>query len=179
MWWKAQPPLLALLTVPGAVLLRNGQEFGADDYVPDGGDNRVVPRPLQWGLLQDATGRWLYGLHQRLIALRQECPSLRGGNFYPNDYDERSGHFNDQGYGVDVDKGVAIYHRWSQDAGGAYERFIVVLNFSGSDQWVDVPFSVNGAWTDRLGGDVLQVQGYRASNVRVPSHWGRLFYNKG
>jgi hypothetical protein len=178
-WWKAQPPLLALLTVPGAVLLRNGQEFGADDYVPDGGDNRVVPRPLHWELLQDQTGQALYHLHQRLIALRQECPSLCGGNFYPSDYDERWGHFNDQGYGVDVDKGVAIYHRWSQDASGAYERFIVVLNFSGSDQWVDVPFSVNGPWTDRLSGDVLQVQGYRAANVRIPSHWGRLFYNKG
>ena len=54
-----------------------------------------------------------------------------------------------------------------------------MLNFSGSDQWADVPFSVNGAWTDRLNGDVLQVQNYRAPNLRIPSHWGRLFYNKG
>jgi pullulanase len=177
-WWKAQTPLLALLTVPGAVLLRNGQEFGEDDYVPDGGDNRVVPRPLHWELLQDGTGQWLYKLHQQLIALRKECPSLRSGNFYPGDYDERWGHFNDQGYGVDVDRGLVIYHRWWQEAGGAYERFIVVLNFSGSDQWADVPFSVNGAWTDRLNGDVLQVQNYRAPNLRIPSHWGRLFCNR-
>jgi 1,4-alpha-glucan branching enzyme len=179
LWWKAQPPLLALLTVPGAVLLRNGQEFGEDDFVPDSGDNRVVPRPLHWELLQDQTGQWLYKLHQQLVALRQECPSLRSGNFYPSDYDERWGHFNDQGYGVDVDKGVVIYHRWWQEASGVFERFIVVLNFSDNDQWVDVPFSVNGAWTDRLSGDVLQVQGYRAANVRIPSHWGKLLYNKG
>jgi glycosidase len=178
-WWKAQPALLALLTVPGAVLLRNGQEFGEDDYVPDGGDNRVVPRPLHWELLQDQTGQWLFKLHQQLIALRKECPSLSGGNFYPGDYDEQWGHFNDQGYGVDVDKGVVIYHRWWQAADGTFERFIVVLNFSDNDQWVDVPFSVKGAWTDRLSGDLLQVQGYRASNVRIPSHWGKLFYNKG
>jgi pullulanase len=178
-WWKAQPPLLALLTVPGAVLLRNGQELGEDDFEPDGGPDRVVPRPLHWELLQDQTGKWLYQLHQQLIALRKECPSLRSGNFYPGDYDERWGHFNDQGYGVDVDKGVVIYHRWWQEASGVFERFIVVLNFSGFDQWVDVPFSVNGPWTDRLSGDVLQVQGYRAPNLRIPSHWGKLFYNKG
>ena len=33
-WWKAQVPLIALLTTPGAVLIHNGQEFGDDHYLP-------------------------------------------------------------------------------------------------------------------------------------------------
>ena len=33
--------------------------------------------------------------------------------------------------------------------------------------------------TNRLTGDTVQVQGNRAPNVRVPSHWGKLSHNKG
>src|SRR5262249_26030329 len=112
LWWKVQPALLALLTSPGAVLLRNGPEFREDDFVPVGGDDRVKPRPLHWELLDDSIGQFLFGLHRKLIALRAECPSLRTGNFYPSFYDERWTHFNDAGYGVNVDKDVVIYHRW-------------------------------------------------------------------
>jgi 1,4-alpha-glucan branching enzyme len=178
-WWKVQPALIALLTCPGGVLLRNGQEFGEDAFVPDGGADRVKARPLHWDLLGDATGQSLFTLHQKLIALRKESPALRGGNFYPGVYDEQWTHFNDQGYGVDVDLDVAIYHRWAAAADGQVERFIVVVNFSGYDQYVDVPFSVNGTWSERLNGGDLQVSDFRVPNLLVTSHWGKVFYKKG
>ena len=178
-WWRTQPPVLALLTSPGAVLLRNGQEFGEDYYVPDSGDDREMPRPLNWDLQNDAIGKQLLALYKRLIALRKDSPSLRSGNFYPGSYDEQWTHFNDQGYGVDVDRGLGIYHRWGVAFDNQPERFILVLNFSAADQFVDVPFSVNGTWEDRLNGGTVNVQDFRLPNQQVTSHWGKVFYRKG
>src|SRR5207249_7383088 len=144
------PALIALRRWPGAVMLRNGQEFGEDYWMPDNDPGRVIPHPLRWNLLDDDAGRTLFWLHQRLLDVRRRCPSLRGGNFYPSNYDERWTGFNDQGYGVDVGRGVVIYHRWGDAADGKPERFMVAINFSGYDQYVDVPFPSNGGWEDRL-----------------------------
>ena len=178
-WWKVQPPLVALLTSPGAVLLRNGQEFGDDYYMPDSGPDRVIPRPLHWGYLNDYAGRRLFQLHKQLIALRKSSPALRSGNFYPGGYDVGLTHFNDQGYGVDVDKKVVIYYRWGTADDGQLERFIVVQNFSAYDQYVDLPFSENGRWEDRLNGGTVDVQGYRLNAHKIPSNWGKVFWMKG
>ena len=79
---------------------------------------------------------------------------------------------------MDVDKQVVIYHRWGPAAEGGLERFIVVLNFSGYDQYVDVPFSTNGAWQDLLNGGQVQVADYRLRNFRVSSNWGNVFCQK-
>ena len=178
-WWKVQPPLVALLTSPGTVLLRNGQEFGDDYYMPDSGPDRVIPRPLHWGYLNDYAGRRLFQLHKQLIALRKSSPALRSGNFYPGGYDVGLTHFNDQGYGVDVDKKVVIYYRWGTADDGQLERFIVVQNFSAYDQYVDLPFSENGRWEDRLNGGTVDVQGYRLNAHKIPSNWGKVFWMKG
>lgn len=178
-WWRAQPALIALFTAPGSILLRNGQEWGQDDFVPDGGDDRVKARPLRWAELNDSIGQRLFALHQRLIALRGECPALRSGNFYPGLYDGQWTHFNDQGYGVDVDRDLAVIHRWTDLPGGATERFIVVLNFSGFDQKLDVPFSVNGKWRERVEDWEVDVQNFRLAAHVVPSHWGRVFHKVG
>jgi pullulanase len=178
-WWKIQAPLIALLTSPGAVMLHNGQELGDDYFLPNDGDGRVTPRPVRWSLADDAIGTWLTALHTKLIRLRKEHPALRSSNFYPSGYDERQAHFNDQGYGVDVDKGLAIYHRWGDAADGQLERFIVVLNFSSDDQFVDVPFSTNGAWQELLDGRTVDVHGFRLPNQRINSNWGRIYCQKG
>lgn len=68
-----------------------------------------------------------------------------------------------------------VYHRWTQLSTGALERFIVVLNFSGFDQWVDIPFSVNGTWKDLLNGSTSTVSTYRLTNERITSNWGRIY----
>ena len=103
---------------------------------------------------------------------------MRSPNFYPRAYDPNATHFNEQGFGVDVDKDVVIYHRWGSDASGAQERFIVVLNFSAFEQVVDIPFSVNGLWEERLSGAKYAIRDFRLENHRVYPHWGYVFYKK-
>ncbi len=177
-WWKTQPPLLALLTSPGAVLIHNGQEFGENYFLPEQGSDRVQSRPLHWNMLRDETGGRLFQLYRNGIGLRKSCPSLRSANFYPRSYDELDIHFNAEGYGVNVDKDVVIYHRWGAADDGRLERFIIVLNFSDFDQFVDIPFSVNGDWEDRLNGDSINIRDFRLFNQRISSNWGRLYYRK-
>lgn len=58
---------------------------------------------------------------------------------------------------------------------------MVVLNFSDTQQLVNVPFPVQGRWTDRLAGFaggpdwVVDVAGSTAP-VPVGSHFGRVFH---
>jgi pullulanase len=177
-WWKMQAPLIALLTCPGAVMLHNGQEFGDDQWLPDGGSGRVQPRPLSWDLSTDDVGRWLRTLHGQLIQLRHDHPALQSPQFYPADYDERDVQFNAQGYGVHQGLGVVIYHRWGNGLDGHLERFIVVVNFSDADRWIDIPFSTNGTWVDVLNDESVQVQGWRLGGTKVPSNWGKVFWQR-
>src|SRR5262249_18783607 len=95
-WWRTQPLAMALLTSPGAVLIHNGQEFAEDRFVPESGDNRTIPRPLDWRLSEDSIGKFLRDLYARLIRIRKDHPSLRTSNFYPAFYTEAETHFNAQ-----------------------------------------------------------------------------------
>jgi len=178
-WWKAQVPLIALLTSPGAVLIHNGQEYGENYWLPASGSGRVIPRELNWKYLDDTTGQRLLALHQKLIQLRKSHPALRSHNFYPRHYDEKMTEFNEQGYGVDESKGIAIYHRWSTTEDGQLEYFIIVLNFSDYDQHVNVPLSTNGMWQDLLNGGEYLVEDYRLPHHMINSSWGKVFYYKG
>jgi 1,4-alpha-glucan branching enzyme len=175
-WWATQPAVIALFTCSGGVLVHNGEEFGEDYNLPDQGPGRVEPRPLRWEFAEDGIGRRLRGLYERLAHIRATHPALRGPNFYPRDYDERWERFNSAGYGVDAARGLAIYHRWGNNEAGQVERFIIALNFSASDQFVDVPFSLNGAWEDLLTGEAVEARDYLVRAHPVPSHWGRIFY---
>ena len=178
-WWKAQAPLIALLTTPGAVLIHNGQEYGDDYWLPGSGSGRVEPRPLNWEFLDDTSGQRLLALHQKLTQIRKAHPALRSHNFYPRHYDERMTGFNEYGYGVDESRDIAIYHRWGTSKDGHSERFIIVLNFSGYDQYVNVPFSTNGVWQDLLNEGEYFVEEYRLTHHLINSNWGKVFYRKG
>jgi pullulanase len=175
-WWATQPAAIALFTCSGAVLLRNGVELGDDQFLPSTDPGRVVPRPLRWSLADDGIGRRLRDLYRQLIGIRAAHPALRGPNFHPRRYDERWERFDRDGYGVDVARGLAVYHRWGDDGAGRLERFIVALNFSGSDHYLDLPFSVNGAWQDLLTGEVTHVQDWVLRDHPIPSHWGRVYW---
>jgi 1,4-alpha-glucan branching enzyme len=179
-WFKSQPYALALLTLPGAILIHNGQEFGDEYYIPESGPDRVSPRDLNWEKVNDSIGKSLLGLYKKLIQIRNDHPSLCSPNFYPSNYDEGQTRFNSAGYGVDVEKKVAIYHRWGNGLDGQLERFIVVLNFSAAAQFVDIPFPFNGEWTDLLNdGQTYAVTGFRLFNQKINSNWGRILYAKG
>jgi hypothetical protein len=107
--------------------------------------------------------------------MRADHPSLRTMNFYPWPYDAQARHFNDQGYGIDVDRRVVIFHRWAELGSGAVERVIVALNFSPVDQAVDVPFSVPGRWAELLDGADVDIPGFVARGIHLPSNWGRVY----
>jgi pullulanase len=176
-WYKTQPYVIALLTCPGTPMIQNGQEFGEDHWIPEndeGTGRRVLPRPLHWKFFNDRIGHTLFDLYRRLIAFRKNSPALRSPHFYPQSWEPWQTRFNPEGYGVDTEKQVAIYHRWGQDAHGALQRVIIVLNFSAMDQDVTVPFSDNGTWEDLLSGWKLEVQNYRHS-FNVGSNWGHVF----
>ncbi|MCU7923162.1 MAG: DUF3459 domain-containing protein [Candidatus Thiodiazotropha sp. (ex Dulcina madagascariensis)] len=177
-WWKAQVPMIALFTSPGAVLIHNGQEFGDDYWLPASGSGRVDPRPLHWERLDDGTGQRLLTLYRQLIRLRQTHPALRSHNFYPRQYDERMTAFNDQGHGVDESRDILIYHRWGAAENGELERFIIVLNASAYDHHVDVPLSTNGVWQDLLNGGEHFVDSYRLPHHLINSNWGKILYRR-
>lgn len=174
-WWRTQPYAIALFTCPGSPLIHNGQEFGEEYDMPEYGSGRVIPRPLRWDKSNDTIGQSLQSLYKKLIRIRREYPALRAANFYPESY---SPFFNEDGYGAHVGKDIVIYHRWGNSTDGKLERFIIVLNFSGYDQMVDVPFSVNGVWHDLLNDRSETVTGYRLHDYKIESHWGRIFYHK-
>jgi pullulanase len=160
-WWVVQPAMIALFTCAGAVFLHNGQEFGEEYAFPETGDGRVMARPLRWAKSEDAIGVAMYSLYRRLIALRKANPVLCGHNFYLYG-----------AYGSTV-----VYHRWGE-VEGVLMRYIIVLNFSGNDQGLNVPFSDNGQWEELLGGTVVNVGGYVLPYV-VGSHWGAIFRKVG
>src|SRR5204863_3107541 len=66
-------------------------------------------------------------LFAKLIAMRLAHPGLRSDNFYPNNWQSWQTQLDPQGYGVDVARGILIYHRWGNAPGQAPELFMVVL----------------------------------------------------
>ncbi len=184
-WYRVQPYLIALFTCPGAVMLHNGQEFGQSEEVVEDDSHeppsrrRIQPRSLRWDQSEDAIGRRLRDKYALLARIRREHRALRSSHFYPDAYDERWTHLSPDGYGLDIDKQVLIYHRWGAASDGDLERFIIVLNFSEQDQYADVPFPANGVWQDLLSGGQVEVANYRLASYRVPSNWGCLFWKKG
>ena len=171
-WYKTQPAAIALFTSPGLALIRNGQEFGEDYYLPNSGSGRVVPRPLRWNQMGpdsgDFIGSRLFEIYQKLIRIRKEYPALRSTNFFPFEN-------HPDGYGADLDKDVVIFHRYAEREDGSLERLIVVINYSDFDQEVTVPFSTNGIWTDVLNDGFAQVSDFRLYNQVIPSNWGRIY----
>ncbi|MEM9721949.1 MAG: alpha-amylase family glycosyl hydrolase [Bacteroidota bacterium] len=169
-WYKSQAPAISLLTSPGAIMLHNGQEFGEDYFLPASGPDRVIPRPLRWEAFSaDFIGGRLFEVYQRLIEIRKVHPALRSSNYFP--------HTNHpDGYGIYPDLGVSIYHRWGLDEVGNTERFIIALNYSDTDHFLDIPFSTNGNWIDLLNQESVRVEAYRLFNYPIPSNWGRIFF---
>lgn len=181
-WWKVQPYVIALYTAPAAPLVPNGQEFGEDHWIPENDHNtgrRVSSRPIRWKMTADDIGKALLQLHKRMAEIRTQYPGLRSTNFYPQPWEEWQTQFNPAGYGVDTARQLAIYQRWGNDDNGLLQHFVIVLNFSGSDQMVNVPFPEDGEWTDLLSGysgtwKPMVSGGFLL--LTVGSHWGHVFY---
>ena len=177
-WYKAQPYMIALATCSGTVLLHNGQEWGQLENLWEDDSNappqfkRVQSRPLMWAERDDEVGKRLTNLYSFLMSLRAAHPALLSPNFYPNYYDSSWTRLSPDGYGIDEVRQIAIYHRWS---GG--DLYMIVLNFSDSIQYVDVPLPQNGKWIDLLNGNAsFNVANYRLYNFPVQSNWGCILH---
>lgn len=179
-WYRTQPYIIALLTCPGAVMIQNGQEFAEDYWIMEddkGSSRRVKPRPLRWDFSKDKIGSSLLNVYLKLNKIRLHYPSLRTDNFYPH-WESGQSKFNAEGYGVDVEKQTVIFHRWGNSDDGGVEKFIIVLNFSGQDQFLDIPFSHNGTWQELLNNSPENVSHFHLYNYRVESNWGKVFCSK-
>lgn len=175
-WFKIQPWVIALFTSTATPLVPNGQEFGEEHFLPEDDHNtgrRVSPRPLRWKLASDPIGRALLRLHGTMARMRRDHLALRSAHMYPDAWEEWQTGFNPVGVGVDVERQLAIYHRWAELADGTVENFAIVLNFSQTDQPVSVPVPLGGRWTDLLNDERFDVAG-NSLWVGVGSNWGRV-----
>jgi 1,4-alpha-glucan branching enzyme len=179
-WYRTQPWAIALFTTYGAVLCHNGQEMANDYFMPESGDDRVIPRPVLWWTELTAPGLQdlrkaacsTRDVYERLARIRKAHPALTSRNFYPRDWQDGWRRFNPDGYGVDCERALVIYHRYTDDLS---ERIVVVLNFAEYDQSVDVPLSAPGTWEDLLTGERFWVDGScRLRGHLVRSNWGRV-----
>lgn len=183
-WYRAQPYLIFLLTCFGAPLLYNGEEFMDGYAMPEGPEEteackRVSPRPKRWDFSDDSIGRWMRDLVKKLNNIRNDHPALRSPNFYPASWESWMQKPDMDGYGVDVEKGTVVYHRWGQANDGSLERFIIALNFSEWNQAIDIPLP-GGVWEDLLSGwRVAPTGGGVLRQQSIGSNWGHVFYKKG
>jgi len=178
-WFRTQPYAIGLLTAAGTVMIHNGQEFGDEYFMPDTGDDRVRARPLNWDRTKDEAGKALTSLYKRLIKIRQDYPGLKSPFFHPADYNDSFTCFDQDGFGVDVERQIAIYHRWGKSKDGENQRFIIVLNFSPIKHYVDVPFPFNGTWRDLLSEQTFEVIDYWRKWEGIDSNYGCIFYAQG
>jgi 1,4-alpha-glucan branching enzyme len=179
-WYRVQPYAIAQLTSPGCPLIQNGQEFAEDYWIMEDDHDtgrRVSSRPLRWNFQTDQIGTALGGLFAKLIGLRLKHPALRSDNIYPNNWQAWQTQFDPQGYGVDVAKGVVIYHRWGNAPGQPAEFFMIVLNFSQTSQIVNVPFPKNGVWKELLNNETITVNFW--AQRMVESNWGKIYQFQG
>ena len=174
-WYLTQPYVIALFTSPGAALIYNGQEFGLANDMPESGDGRVVPRPLDWTLLAAEPGPTLRARYQQVIRIRRDHPGLRSPNFHPAHWDESRTERDEHGFGIDRNRNVLVYHRWGDDGAGRTERFYVVLNFSQETRRASFEVPGAGAWTDLIGGASRTPVAGRL-DVEVGSNWGAIYY---
>lgn len=177
-WAKTQPHVIALLMAPGTPMIPNGQEFAEDYWMPEddsGSGRRVRTRPLRWEDQTDTYGGSLWPLYQKLIGIRLKYASLRSANFYPPNWQSWMTELESDGFGVDVARGLVIFHRYGTGDDGKLERFYILLNFSGQAQTVELQFAANGTWTDLLAGTEIQVQN-NTGNLTVESNWGHVLF---
>jgi pullulanase len=173
-WYLTQPYVLALFTSAGAVLVYNGQEYGADNDMPESGDGRVVPRPLDWNLLQADPGQKVFGLYRRMMNLRKNHRGLRSANFYPRGWDESQTSMNEHGFGIDRARNVVVYHHWGDDGTGKTERLYVALNFSQDNQTISFEVPSTGPWNELLSGATVTAVSGRIE-AQIGSNWGAIY----
>ncbi len=171
-FWRLQALAIALYTSQGVPMLWEGEEF-ADDYnLPDDGFARVdLRRDTHWEYFYDEFGSALVSVYRRLGQLRRASRALRGReSFY---YWQQS---------LQGSQLIAFHRHAPAGPAGPEEYAMVILNFSGSADTIEVPFPKAGVWTEKLDeafrGAPLTVSVASpgdAQRITVPSNYGYIF----
>lgn len=164
LWFKVQPYLIGMLTARGVPLLWQGQEFGENYWIPDGGVGRVMLfRPVRWDYFYDDTGKLAVGLVRRLVHVRKQYPEFQyGDHYFYNQWDQYQS------------RGLLLF---SRSTGNRFS--LVALNFTDSDQTVPFWFPQDGNYQELLNGqpgDILS--GVIANNpvqLSIPSNYGGIW----
>jgi len=153
-------------------MLWEGEEF-ADDYnLPDDGFARVdLRRDTHWEYFYDEFGSALVSVYRRLGQLRRVSRALRGReSFY---YWQQS---------LQGSQLIAFHRHAPAGPAGPEEYAMVILNFSGSADTIEVPFPKAGVWTEKLDesfrGAPLTVSVASPGDtqrITVPSNYGYIF----
>ena len=179
-WYRTQPYVIAMLTAPAAILIKNGQEFAEDYWIPEddkGSSRRVQPRPLHWDYPNDRFGASLKAVYTKLINLRHEYDVLRGDGFYPDYWEEWQTRFNSVGVGIDTARHLLVYRRYCVDSQNKLHHAVIALNFSGNAQWLDLTFPEDGQWLDLLSESQWTITVTNHSyHLNISSNWGHIFY---
>jgi maltooligosyltrehalose trehalohydrolase len=171
-FWKLQPMAIALLTCQGVPMLWEGEEF-ADDYnLPGNGSARInLRRDTHWEYFYDDYGVPMIRLYRRLAGLRRSSSSLRSRDSF---YYWQQSLQNSQ---------LIAYHRRAPATATTPEQYaMVILNFAGYADTIQVPFPKAGIWTEKLDDDVrttswtVSVASAGAvQTITVPSNYGWVF----
>ena len=114
-WCKTQPFAIALFTSTAVPLIPNGQEFGEDHFIPEddqGTGRRVRPDPSA-GSSGPIGREQRFALYSTLATLRRDHPAFRAPSSTPRSGRRGGPQFNLDGVGIDVERQLAIYHRWA------------------------------------------------------------------
>jgi 1,4-alpha-glucan branching enzyme len=174
-WWKLQPYAIALMTCVGIPMLWAGQEFGENYGLPSDGFVRVrAARPLHWDYFYSpvssvggGTVLPLVQLYRDLGSIRRTHPALKG---------TRESCVLEV---EDLARKILVFRRWEGS-----QIVLVAINFSDSDQQIEIPFGVAGTWKDLLkethGGTdanetVIVSSASNLLTVTVPASYGRVY----
>ena len=167
-FYKLQPFAIALYTCQGIPMLWQGQEFAENYYLPESGNGRIrLRRDINWEYFYDDFGVPLIRLYRTLGKLRQTYPALRS---------RESFYYNMQSRPSD---GIVAYQRYSTTA---RQSAIVILNFSDSQQLIQVPFPEPGTYRELIDAetrltpmDISVSDTGQQIEVAVPSNYGYIF----
>ena len=166
--YALQPYAIALYTLQGTPMLFQGQEFAENYVLPNDGNGRIrIRRDVNWEFFYDQQGQMLIHLYRVLGRLRHEYPSLRSRESFYCHTESRP------------QAGVIIYRRHSTPDG---QVALVILNFSGNTQSIDVAFPESGEYREMIDDSIRPVPYVITANVpgqlvsvEAPSHYGFVF----
>jgi maltooligosyltrehalose trehalohydrolase len=171
-FWRLQPLAIALYTSQGVPMLWEGEEF-ADDYnLPNDGFARVdLRRDTHWEYFYDEFGSQMVSLYRRLGQLRRASRALRSReSFY---YWQQS---------LQGSRLIAYHRHAPAGPGGTEEYAMVILNFGGSANAIEVPFPKAGVWTEKLDAPfrttpltVTVASPGDSQRITVPSNYACIF----